>query len=175
MPETDDTQDGQQDDEKPYVRMKREDIRALEEAANKAKNMDVLQKELVFAKAGIDTDTKLGKMLLQTYDGDLTKEAIIAEAQEIGLIQGQTKTPEVSSEERQSTTERQTLNNGATPPGENPTHPRDEAVANAKKVIEDGGKYDQAAGAYLSTLVQRFADGDTRAARNTNDRYHSQR
>ncbi len=171
MAQDDDTQDSQDQDEKPYVRMKREDIRALEEAAAKAKDMDRMQKELVFAKAGIDTDTKLGKMLLATYDGELTREAIIAEAQDIGLLERQAKNPEVPADERTSTQERQTLNNGATPPGENPTHPREEAVANAKRVIEEGGKYDQAAGAYLSTLVQRFADGDTRAARNTNERF----
>jgi hypothetical protein len=167
----DESQDGQDQDEKPYVRMKREDIRALEESAARAKEADALKRELVFAKAGIDTDTKLGKMLLATYDGELTREAILAEAQEIGLVQTETKNPEVPADEKQSTQERQTLNNGATPPGENPTHPKEEAIANGKKVIEDGGKFEQAAGAYISTLVQRYADGDQRAARNPRDRF----
>lgn len=169
----DETQDGQeeQQDGKSYVRMKREDIRALEESAKKADGIDKLQKELVFAKAGIDTDTKLGKMLLQTYEGDLTREAILAEAQEIGLLEGSAKNPEIPKEEKDSTKERQTLSSGANPPGENPIHPKQEAVDNAKKVIADGGKYDHAAGAFLGTLVQRYADGDQRAARNTNERY----
>jgi hypothetical protein len=164
-------QDSQEQDEKPYVRMKREDIRALEEAASKAKDLERMQKELVFAKAGIDTDSKLGKMLLQTYDGELTKEALIAEAQEIGLIEAQTEAPEVTKEEKAGTRERQALSNGATPPGENPVHPKQEAVDAAKRVIEEGGKYDHAAGAYVSTLVQRYADGDERAARNPSDRF----
>jgi len=171
---TQDSQD-QEQDEKPYVRMKREDIRALEEAAAKAKDVERMNRELVFAKAGIDTDTKLGKMLLATYEGDLTKEAIIAEAQDIGLLEKTTNNPELSPEEKDSTKERQTLTSGATPPGDNPIHPRDQAKDAAKKVIEEGGKYDHAAGAYLTTLVQRFAEGDQRAARNQNERFHRER
>lgn len=167
------TQDTTQEttDEKPYVRMKREDIQALEQAAQKAKDMEGVQRELAMTKAGIDTDTAMGKMFLKAYEGELTKEAVIAAAQEVGLLEKTTSNPEITKDEKDSTKERQTLNNGATPPGDNPTHPRTEAVATAKKVIEDGGKYEQAAGAYLSTLVQRYADGDQRAARNTRDRY----
>lgn len=173
MPEPLQTQDPEttEQDEKPYVRMKREDIKALEESAAKAKDMEKIQRELVFAKAGIDTDTKLGKMLLQTYDGELTKEAIIAEAQEIGLIESKSETPQVTQEERESTRERQSLNNGATPPGENPVHPKQEAREEAERVIKEGGKFEHAAGAYLNTLVRRHAEGDARAARNSNDRY----
>jgi hypothetical protein len=172
-PDTD-TQDGQQtDDEKPYVRMKREDIQALEQAAQKAKDMEGVQRELAMTKAGVDTDTPMGKMFFKAYDGELTKDAIITAAQEVGLLDKTTQNPDISKDEKDSTSERQTLNNGATPPGENPTNPKDEAVANAKKVIDDGGKYEQAAGAFLTTLVQRYADGDTRAARNPNERFKS--
>ena len=72
---------------------------------------------------------------------------------------------------RSSTKERQTLNNGATPPGDNPTHPKELAKANAERVIKEGGKYEQAAGAFLSTLVQAHANGDTRATRSSRDRF----
>jgi hypothetical protein len=176
MAENDDTQDGQEEpDGKSYVRMKREDIKALEASAAKAQDMEKIQKELVFAKAGIDTDTKLGKMLLATYDGELTKEAIMAEAQDIGLLETSTKSPELTKEEKDSTKERQTLSSGANPPGENPIHPKQEARDNADRVLKDGGKFEHAAGAYLSTLVQRHADGDERAARNANERYKRER
>lgn len=173
MPETTDTQDSQQSEEqeKTYTRMKREDIKALEEAAAQAKAIPLMQKELAFAKAGVDTDSKIGKMLFQTYEGELTKEAIIAEAQEIGLLEKVTSNPEVPKEEKDSTKERQALNNGAQPPGDNPIHPKQEAVDNAKRVVEEGGKFDHAAGAFISTLVQRYADGDQRAAKNPNDRF----
>lgn len=168
-----DTQDGQDDQQdKGYVRLKREDIKALEDAAAAAKDIPKIQKELAFAKAGVDTDSKIGKMLFQTYEGDLTREAIIAEAQEIGLLEKQAETPEIPKEEKDSTKERQTLSSGANPPGENPIHPKQEAVDNAKRVIQEGGKYDHAAGAYVSTLVKRYADGDERAARKSNDRYN---
>ena len=167
------TQDSQEQEEKPYVRMKREDIQALEQAAQKAKDMEGVQRELAMTKAGVDTDSPMGRMFFKAYDGELTKEAIQTAAQEIGLMEKTTQNPEIPKEEQGSTEERQTLNNGATPPGENITHPKDEAKANAMKVIEDGGKFEQAAGAFLSTLVQRYADGDTRAARKTNERYQS--
>jgi len=167
----DDSQDQDKTDEKPYVRMKREDIQALEQSAAAGKEVPQLQKELAMARAGIDTESKLGKMFFKTYEGDLTKEAIVAEAAEIGLLEKQEEKVEIPAEEKDSTKERQTLNNGATPPGDNPTHPKDVAVAKAKKVLEDGGKYEQAAGAFLTTLVQAHAAGDTRATRTSRDRY----
>lgn len=172
--QNDDSQDQQQTDEKPFVRMKREDIQALEQSAAAAKEVPQLQKELAMARAGVDTESKLGKMFFKTYEGDLTKEAIIAEATEIGLLEKQAEQQSIPADEKDSTKERQTLNNGATPPGDNPTHPKDVAIATAKKVIEDGGKYEQAAGAYLTTLVQAHAAGDTRATRSSRDRYDKQ-
>lgn len=172
MADTETQDDQDQTDEKPYTRMKREDIQALEQAAQKGKDIEGVQRELAMTKAGVDTDSPMGKMFLKAYDGALTKEAVIAAAQEIGLLEKTTSNPDIPKDEKDSTKERQTLNNGATPPGENPVHPKEEAVANAKAVIEQGGKYEQAAGAFLSTLVQRYADGDQRAARNTRDRYN---
>lgn len=170
----DDSQDQDQPDEKPYVRMKREDIQALEAAAARAKDMDVVQRELMMTKAGIDTDTPMGKMFFKAYEGDLTKEAIATAAQEIGIIERQTQQQQIPSEEKDSTKERQTLNNGATPPGDNPTHPKDLAKANAKKVLDEGGKFEQAAGAFLTTLVQAHAAGDARATRSSRDRFDTQ-
>lgn len=44
-----------------------------------------LKKQLLFAKAGIDTDSKIGSMLYRTWEGDdLT--ALKVEAQELGLL-----------------------------------------------------------------------------------------
>lgn len=170
MPEETETQETQTE-EKPYVRMKREDIQALEAEAQRAKELDAVRKELVMTKAGIDTDSKLGKMFFNSYDGELTVEALQKEASEIGLYEAPKEQQEIPEGEKNSTQERQQLNNGATPPGSNPQHPKDEAVDVAKKVIEKGGKYEQAAGAYINTLVNRFAEGDDRAGTNRNDRF----
>lgn len=172
MAGNDDSQDQtEQGDEKPYVRMKREDIQALEASAARAKDMDAVQRELIMTKAGVDTDTPMGKMFFKAYEGELTKEAVIIAAQEVGIMERQGEQREIPAEEKDSTKERQTLNNGATPPGDNPTHPQELAKANAKRVIDEGGKFEQAAGAYLSTLVQAHANGDTRATRTSRDRF----
>lgn len=162
----------QEQEEKPYVRMKREDIQALELKAAEAAKVEILQRELAMNKAGIKTDSMLGRMFFKSYEGELTKEAMLLAAQEVGLVEKITEAPAISDEEKGSTEERQTLSSGATPPStENPVHPKDEAVANAKAVIEKGGKYEHAAGAFVSTLVKRHAEGDKRATRSTNDRF----
>jgi hypothetical protein len=67
---------------------------------------EALKRELAFAKAGIDTDSKAGKMLLKSYEGELTPEAIKAEAEEIGLFKPQTavaSTETATPEEREQT------------------------------------------------------------------------
>lgn len=51
---------------------------ALAEAAE-------LKKQLLFAKAGIDTDSKIGQMLYKTWDGD-DLAALKAEGEELGLF-----------------------------------------------------------------------------------------
>lgn len=43
------------------------------------------QKELAFLKAGIDTSEGVGKLLAQSYDGDLDPEAISTFAEEYGV------------------------------------------------------------------------------------------
>ena len=101
MASNDDSQDQDQQEEKPYVRMKREDIQAMEQAAQAAKQVPELQKELAMARAGIDTESKLGKMFFKTYEGELTKEAIAAEAQEIGLLERQGEQQEIPAEEKE--------------------------------------------------------------------------
>lgn len=161
----------QETEEKPYVRMKREDIKALEAEAQRAKDLDQAKKELAMVKAGIDTDSKLGQLFFNSYNGELTTEALRKEAAEIGLYEELKEETTIPEEERQSTKERQQAANGSSAPDHNPLHPREEAVEKAKEVIAKGGKFDHAAGAYINTLVQRFAEGDPRAGTNRNDRY----
>jgi hypothetical protein len=46
----------------------------------------LLEKQVLFARAGIDTDTKIGKMLFATWEGGDDITALKAEAIEIGAI-----------------------------------------------------------------------------------------
>lgn len=56
-------------------------------AAQDAKSEGELAKrELNFIKAGIDTDSPQGKLLLKAYDGDNSLESIKAAGEEYGLI-----------------------------------------------------------------------------------------
>ena len=48
-----------------------------------------LERENLFLRAGINLDTKLGKMLFKTFDGD-SLDDLKAEATEIGLLTGNT-------------------------------------------------------------------------------------
>jgi hypothetical protein len=74
------------------------DIRALRQAADDGKvaraEADQLKRELLFAKAGVDTEAKLGKMLLATWEGELTDvDALKAEWAELNPVQGEAKPP----------------------------------------------------------------------------------
>lgn len=67
-------------------------------AANEAKSEGELAKrELNFIKAGIDTDSPQGKLLLKAYDGENSVDAIKAAAEEYGLI-ATSKTSAVANE-----------------------------------------------------------------------------
>lgn len=63
------------------------ELRQQAEAGRKAlAEAEAARRELAFIKAGVDTDSKLGKLLMRTYEGELDVEAIQAEAREIGAI-----------------------------------------------------------------------------------------
>lgn len=162
MTVTDDSQGGQPDEK--TVQMKREDIRALEEAAKSGKEAEALRREVAMLKAGVSTDSPLGKMFFKSYEGQLDPEAIKAAAQEIGLLEVTTQTPTVSDDEKRATQERQAAANGAAGDSEPPKpHPRDEARQKSEEIINAGGTYEQAGAGYIETLVQRYAEGDQRA------------
>lgn len=66
-----------------------EDVSELRKAAEGAKSAraeaEAARRELAFVKAGINTDSKPAQALLRSYDGELTTEAIRAEAKEWSL------------------------------------------------------------------------------------------
>lgn len=143
-----------------------ENLKQLREKAKKADEIPNIQKELAMVKAGIDTDSPLGKFFFDGYKGELTKEAVIAAAQEIGLLEKQAPDPGVTQEEKSATQERQQLVSGAAQASEQSgKHPTVEGKENAKRILDEGGTYEQAGAGYLSTIMQRYKDGDTRGVR----------
>jgi hypothetical protein len=61
--------------------------KAAEGGAKARAEAELARKELAFVKAGINTDTKPAQALLQSYSGELTADAIKAEAAEWGLVE----------------------------------------------------------------------------------------
>lgn len=102
-----DDDDDDDDDQEPEPRQQRpgpsRENAALRKANSRAKSAteenSVLRREIAFMKAGVDTDTPLGQLLFKGYDGELTKDAVVAFATQAGILKAPeaadpTKTPE---------------------------------------------------------------------------------
>lgn len=80
-----------------------EDLAGLRKAARDGKaaqqQLEQMRRELMFAKAGIDTDTKLGKMLFKTWEGD-SLDDLRVEAEELGLMNPPTSRTAATQDER---------------------------------------------------------------------------
>ena len=59
------------------------ELKAAQDAKSEG---ELAKKELFFIKAGIDTDSPQGKLLLKAYDGENSLDAIKAAGEEYGLI-----------------------------------------------------------------------------------------
>lgn len=79
-----------------HVRKLEEENKALREKAQAA---EAAQRELAFAKAGIDLNVSAAKYFVKAYDGDLTPEAIRSAAEEINLIAKRDEAPELKAEQ----------------------------------------------------------------------------
>lgn len=143
-----------------------ENLKALREKAAQADSIPTIQKELAMVKAGIDTETPMGKFFFEGYKGELTKEAVVSAAQELGLLEKPAVEPGTTTEEQSSTKERQKLVTGAAEAGlQSGKHPIEEAKEASKRILDEGGTFEQAGAGYLSTLMQRHAEGDKRATK----------
>lgn len=58
--------------------------------------LEQLRRELSFRDAGVDPNSKQGQYFIRGYDGDMTVDAIRAEAAELGLT-GESNTPAVQA------------------------------------------------------------------------------
>lgn len=132
------------------------------------------QRELAFVKAGVDTDSKLGKLLLNSYDGELDPTTIRSEWEDIGgaasvapQVTDETtpeREPEPESGLPEGTQERQGLATGALgDTGQEPNpDPRKVSLQAGRDAIAAGAPHDEAMGVMLSGLAQAAAKGDQR-------------
>lgn len=169
MPEADDFEGEQPEspeNENANIRQLREQAKAGREHQAAA---EALRREVAFLKAGIDTDSKLGKLLFKSYEGDLSDiEALKTEATEIGALKG-TSTPvegEAGSEEASEptgTNERREL--AANAPADEPSekHPVQAARDAYDSAMERSSTWEEAAGEFVHSLAEAAMSGDQRA------------
>ena len=146
-----------------------EDVSELRKAAEAGKSArqeaDLAKKELAFVKAGINTDTKPAQALLRSYDGDLTTDAIQAEAREWSLLEtpAPAEKPDYSAEAEQQEL-RDQVNTGEPAPD---TQPQVSLVEQAFKEFHtdrEGGKSQtEATNQVIGKIIKAAAMGDPQA------------
>lgn len=163
MPDNDtfNTDDDTDDDEStPAIRQMRERIKQLEK---ESKDSSTLRKENALLKAGIDTNTPVGKMFAKAYDGELDVEAIKAAAAEVGLVKADATTEtDATVETDSSTAERSSLASGAMPDDGKGADPKASAIKEAQDALQSGASFEVAAGSFVGRLAQAAMEGDAR-------------
>ena len=142
------------------------DIRSLRAAAEGRAAAEAeataLRRELQFAKAGIDTESKLGKMLFRTWEGESLDE-LKAEAREIGLLGN--STPQQTNDDASGQEQfRRDLSAGApsgayTPPD---IDPREAAISGYHEAVKRGARPEDAALAAFDQIWTSAIAGDQR-------------
>lgn len=145
------------------------DIRSLRKAAEAGKKAEAelanMKRELLFAKAGIDTQSKIGGLLFKTWEGD-DLEALKSEAVDLGI--GSAPAPQVNeipTEERGQQDFRANLARGqAAAATEIPeVDPYDDAYRLFHEARKTGTPMDDAGLAALDRVIVAAASGDKRA------------
>lgn len=159
MADEDQVDEGQNDNLKDLRRAADDGRKALKEA-------EALRKELAFAKAGVPTESKLGQLFFNSYDGELTTEAIRTEAEEVGAWRPVTAEPEKANEptpeERAQSRERADLAADSGHAGINTGDPFRDAEAAFKEARRNGDRSEQAFGAAMTQIIEAHQRGDTR-------------
>lgn len=148
-----------------------ESLRDLRSAADEGRKA---KRELAFVKAGIDTDTPLGKMFAAAYDGDLTKEAIGERWAEVAPAQPEVETTtteatdpaeQVSMEDQraaQDRARRAIASTPAEPVPEQTVDPLQAGYAEFHQNLRDGVARDTAAKPVFDAIITSAANGDKR-------------
>lgn len=156
-----------------------DDIAGLRKAAKDGKaaltENEQLRRELMFARAGIDTETRLGKMLLKTFEGSSLDE-LRAEAEEIGLIKPATTSRSADDDDDdddsvQQQQVRQSLAGGAATGGADKTtpDPMTSALTNFHEQRKQGVRREDAALEVVDRVLSAAASGDKRVIFNPDD------
>lgn len=116
------------------------DIRALRRAARERddlqKQLAARDRELAFAKSGLDfSDPKLG-YFIKGYEGDLTTEAIRQKAEEDGFLSKTSQSQQQPQTSPQEVASQQRVQNASSGAGETPPENFRDLIAQANSVEE---------------------------------------
>ena len=148
-------------------RFSMEDFRAAKDEAAKARaEMETVRREATFLRAGVDLESKAGKLLFKAYDGELDADAIKAEAADIGALAApapaaapaqpeQTPAPTYTDDERSQTRERAALATGSEVPTAAPdVNPWAAGFAEYQELRTSGAPLNDAADAVLGRVME---------------------
>ena len=151
------------------------DIKSLRKAAEAGKQaqneLAEMKRELLFAKAGIDTSSKIGKLLFKTWDGE-DLDSLKTEASDLGIGGVEASgNNEVECEEPGQQDFRQTFAKGniGTPSEMPERDPFDEAYDLFHEARQKGTTLDDAGLAAIDRVLVAAASGDKRAIFDPND------
>lgn len=152
------------------------DLAGLRKAAKEGKaaltENERLRKELLFAKAGIDTDTKIGSMLFKTWESN-DLDALKLEARELGIVKNDTPAPKNQPQGRELDDDddadqaafRRDFGRGK-PAGSTDTpspDPTDRALREFHEDLKGGRRRADAGLAAIDKVLSAAASGDKRA------------
>lgn len=144
----------------PLVKQLRQKLR---EQSKVAKDAADARKELALIKAGVDTDSRVGKLFAQSLTDFTDIEAIKAEAQELGClvkVEAPAAAPATGSDASteqsasQGSGERDVIANGAAPStGEDTRSPGEIAIQKAREIEKTGATFDDVGAGFMSSLA----------------------
>lgn len=151
-------------------------IQQLREAADRGRVTEaenaLLRRQLAFAAAGIDFESGVGKLLLASYDGEPTKDAVLSAASEYGITVGGTEPPPATpppptpSAETQAAAAAQaalTAEGAAPPPPESDIPSTDQAYEQYRKELGKGAQNSRAAAKVIDRQIAAAIGGDENA------------
>lgn len=136
-------------------------------------------RKLAFTAAGVDLESKAGQYLLKGYEGDLSVEAIRAEAEQANALKAvepaapgpPTQEPGTTTapEDRGQASERSALATAATQPGAiEQRDPRTVGLEEFQKELANGAQRDDAAAQFVDRVIDAAAKGDKRVIHDQN-------
>lgn len=142
-------------------------LRAAAEAGKAAQARAAeLEKQLLFARAGIDIEKKIGKLLFNSWDGDVNDVAgLRAEAIEVGALTAEGEgAPTPAQQDAGQQDFRNTLGGGA-PGGGNVDpgpDPYEQVLSEFHGDRQKGMRREDAANLAIAKVLRKAADGDKR-------------